>query len=98
LLLDESAFFPLESTAELTSASVWPSFYTGKLPGDHGISHHIQWDAASMRMRRLSSDWFSNEPFWRDLDRRGLRTCTVDVPFTFPGPEERADHQLGPTT
>lgn len=83
-LFDEGEVFPLHSTAEYISASVWPSFYTGQMPGAHGISQHIQWDPQGMRMRRLSSDWFHCEPFWYDLERRGLKVCAVDVPFTFP--------------
>jgi len=84
-LFQEGVFFPLESTAEVTSASIWPSFYTGQMPGEHGITHHIQWHADEMRMRRLSSDWFSSDPFWYDLEREGLKVCAVDVPFSFPG-------------
>ncbi len=83
-LLEEGAFYPLDSTAEITSASIWPSFYTGKMPGEHGITHHIQWDADAMRMRRLSSDWFYNEPFWYGLEREGLKVCAADVPFMYP--------------
>ena len=83
-VFDEGMYFPLESTAEYTSASIWPSFYTGQMPGEHGISQHIQWDPKTMRMRRLSSDWFYCEPFWYDLERSGLKVCAVDVPFTYP--------------
>jgi predicted AlkP superfamily phosphohydrolase/phosphomutase len=83
-VFEEGTYFPLESTAEYTSASVWPSFYTGQMPGEHGVSQHIQWDPQAMRMRRLSSDWFYCEPFWYDLVRDGLKVCAVDVPFTYP--------------
>jgi predicted AlkP superfamily phosphohydrolase/phosphomutase len=88
-VFDEGTFFPLQSTAELSSASIWPSFYTGQMPGTHGISQHIQWDPQRMRMRRLSSDWFYCEPFWYDLERRGLKVCAVDVPFTYPSRLQR---------
>lgn len=83
-LLVEGTFYSLDSTAEITSASIWPSFYTGQMPAQHGITHHIQWDANAMRMRRLSSAWFYNKPFWYDLAREGLKVCAVDVPFTYP--------------
>ena len=83
-VFDEGTYFPLESTAEYSSASIWPSFYTGQMPGEHGISQHIQWDPKAMRMRRLSSDWFYCEPFWYGLERSGLKVCAVDVPFTYP--------------
>ena len=79
----EGAFFPLRSTVEHISASVWPSMYTGTPPGAHGISQHIQWDPDGMRMRRIASDWMYCEPFWYDLARAGRRVTVLDVPFTF---------------
>jgi predicted AlkP superfamily phosphohydrolase/phosphomutase len=82
-LLDEGALFPLRSTAEYVSASVWPSMYTGTPPGEHGISQHIQWDPDGMRMRRIADDWIYCEPFWYDLARAGRGVTVADVPFTF---------------
>jgi predicted AlkP superfamily phosphohydrolase/phosphomutase len=82
-LLETGAFFPLRSSAEHISASVWPTMYTGKSPGEHGISQHIQWHPDNMRMRRISSDWLYSEPFWDELARAGLRVAVLDVPFTF---------------
>jgi len=74
----------LRSTADLLPGSVWPTFYTGTLPGEHGIYHHLQWDAGSMGLRRVTDDWLHCEPFWHELERRGLRVIAVDVPMTFP--------------
>ena len=82
-LLEEAALFPLRSSAEHISASVWPTKYTGASPAEHGISQHIQWDPTAMRMRRISSDWVYSEPFWYDLARAGLGVTVLDVPFTF---------------
>ncbi|HET9488818.1 MAG TPA: alkaline phosphatase family protein [Methylomirabilota bacterium] len=82
-LLEEGALLPLRSSAEHISASVWPTMYTGQSVGDHGISMHIQWDPDRMRMRRISSAWVYNEPFWYDLARAGRGVTVLDVPFTF---------------
>jgi predicted AlkP superfamily phosphohydrolase/phosphomutase len=82
-LLEEGALFPLRSIAEHISAGVWPTMYTGTSPGEHGINFHIQWDPAGMRMRRISSDWVYNEPFWYALARAGRGVTVLDVPFTF---------------
>ncbi len=82
-LFDEGAFFPLRSTAEYVSASVWPTMYSGLGPGDHAISQHIQWDPDAMRMRRVDGDWLYCEPFWYALARAGLGVTVLDVPFTF---------------
>jgi predicted AlkP superfamily phosphohydrolase/phosphomutase len=75
----------LRSPADLLTGSVWPTFYTATTPGEHGMYHHLQWDAASMRLKRVASDWIDCEPFWSELDRRGLRVIAVDVPLLFPG-------------
>jgi predicted AlkP superfamily phosphohydrolase/phosphomutase len=73
----------LRSTAGSLTGSVWPTFYTGKTPGEHGIYHHLQWDSSRMQLRRVSEDWLYCEPFWYELERRGLRVVALDVPMTF---------------
>jgi len=72
--------------AEALAGAVWPSFCTGSHPSDHGIYHHMQWDPGQMSIRRMTGDWLSSRPFWRDLGERGLRVTAFDVPFVFPGP------------
>ena len=82
--LSRGVFRPLESSGDLISGSVWPSFYTGKSAGDHGMYHILQWDLEAMRLRRLSEDWFYCEPFWIELERAGVNPTVVDVPISFP--------------
>jgi predicted AlkP superfamily phosphohydrolase/phosphomutase len=82
--LGSGVFRPLESPGDLISGSVWPTFYTGKSPGDHGVYHILQWDLDAMRLRRLSEDWFYCEPFWIELERSGLSATVVDTPVSFP--------------
>ena len=41
----------LRSPADLLPGSVWPTFFTGKPPAEHGFYHHLQWDPAAMRLR-----------------------------------------------
>jgi len=74
----------IRSPADLLTGSVWPTFYTASNPGAHGIYHHLQWDAESMRLRRVGVDWLDCEPFWSDLERRGRRVIAIDVPLMFP--------------
>lgn len=74
----------LETPCGDLPGAVWPTFYTGSSPGDHGIYHHIQWDADRSRMRRVADDWLHAEPFWYDLVRAGRAVCATDVPMTFP--------------
>jgi type I phosphodiesterase/nucleotide pyrophosphatase len=74
----------LGSTAGVFPGSVWPTFYSGVLPGEHGIYHHLQWDADTMHLRRVTQDWLYVEPFWYELERRGLHVAAIDVPMSFP--------------
>jgi len=83
-VLGAGARFVLDSTADVLTGSVWPTFYTGTMPGDHGVYHPIQWDPAAMHARRVSEDWLYCEPFWCDLERRGETVVAFDVPFAFP--------------
>ena len=81
--LDTGLIRRLRSTADDLAGSVWPTFYTGTLPGQHGLYHHLQWSAEQMQIRRVSEDWLYCEPFWHKLSRTGLRTIAIDVPMTF---------------
>lgn len=83
-VLAKSALHRVRSTADLLTGSVWPTFCTASNPGEHGVYHHLQWDAGSMRMRRVSPGWLDLQPFWTDFARRGRRVIAVDVPLTFP--------------
>lgn len=76
----------LHSPGEVMSASVWPTFYTGALPGTHGYYYPMQWDPDTMRLRRVTGEWLSSEPFWYGLARRGCPVTTLDVQTAFPGP------------
>ncbi len=104
--LDRGPSRSLRSTANALAGSVWPTFYTGSPPGEHGVYHHLQWDAQAMRLRRVSADWLYCEPFWYELERRGLRVIALDVPMSFPSRLSRgievinwgSHDQLGPLT
>ncbi|HYL93090.1 MAG TPA: alkaline phosphatase family protein [Alphaproteobacteria bacterium] len=88
-MLQSGTLHRLESTAGLLPGSVWPTFFTGRSPGEHGIYHHLQWDANSMRLRRVSGEWLDCRPFWHDLEQRGLRVAILDVPMTVGSGLER---------
>jgi predicted AlkP superfamily phosphohydrolase/phosphomutase len=83
-MLDSGTLHHLESTAGVFPGSVWPTFYSGTQPGEHGVYHHLQWDFEAMQLRRVAENWLYVEPFWYALERRGLRVATIDVPMTFP--------------
>jgi len=81
--LDTGITRKLQSTAGALTGSVWPTFFSEKPPGEHGIYHHLQWDSSQMQLRRVTEDWLYCEPFWYELERRGLRVIAIDVPMTF---------------
>lgn len=82
-LLDQGSIFRPEAPKAL-SGSVWPTFYTGKHPGRHGIYQHLVWDAERMGLRRIGPDWCESTPFWQELEQRGLEVIAADVPYSFP--------------
>lgn len=65
------------------SGSVWPTFYSGTNPGQHGIYQHLVWDSERMGLRRIGDDWCPYEPFWKDLEDQGKRVVVMDVPYSF---------------
>ncbi len=71
------------------SGSVWPTFYTGTPPGEHGIYQHLVWDAERMGMRLIAPDWCHQRPFWADLETQGHRVLVMDVPYSFTGHLQR---------
>lgn len=83
-LLADGTISPLDGPGDTLSASVWPTFYTGKAPGEHGFYYPMQWDADEMRLRRVTEDWFRLEPFWYELSRSGMPVTAFDVPTAFP--------------
>src|SRR5947209_5193916 len=83
-LLAQSPPRVLASTASHLAGSVWPTFYTGTMPGEHGIYHHLQWQQSRMRLCRVSDQWLPAEPFWYELERRGKSVVAIDVPMTYP--------------
>src|SRR6185295_16396427 len=83
-LFTEGIVRELASPADVMSASVWPTFYTGTPPGEHGQYFPMQWDPAGMRLRHVASDWLDCEPFWRPLAREGLPVTSLDVQCVFP--------------
>lgn len=82
-LLDSGLVAKLQSSASYLSASVWPTFYTGKQPGEHGQYFPFQWSAKHLRYRRISdprwSDEFDCEPFWHRMANAGIPTIALDV-------------------
>lgn len=83
--LDRGMCRTLETPAKFLSASPWPTFSSGLLPGDHGHYYPFQWDADKHGCRRVAkSVWsrrFEYEPFWHPIARQGVPTIAFDIPY-----------------
>jgi predicted AlkP superfamily phosphohydrolase/phosphomutase len=82
-LRERGAYGRLASTADWLAGSVWPTFYTGAWPADHGIFHHLQWRADQMHHARPTADWLPARPFWRALSQAGPRVVAIDLPMVY---------------
>lgn len=82
-LLENGTLRELETTAVHLSASVWPTFSTGKPPGEHGQYFPFQWSAKDRRYLRVAdqnwSEEFDIEPFWHRVAHAGVPTIAFDL-------------------
>lgn len=82
-LLQNGALRNLQSTAGHFSASVWPTFLTGKQPGEHGQYFPFQWSGKHRRYFRIADPRWSEEfgylPFWHRIANSGIETIAFDV-------------------
>lgn len=81
---ERGAWAALASASADMNASVWPSFITGKGPGDHGVWNFIAWDPQQMDHADCSPANQNYEPWWRVLSDQGHRCTVLDVPRAFP--------------
>ena len=82
-LINDGSFRPLETTANVASASVWPTFCAGVHPGGHGHYFPFQWDPTTMSFRRTDRpSWakqFEFDPFWFGLAAKGFKCVIFDA-------------------
>ena len=89
-LLDTGGLIETESTGHIASASVWPTFATGSLPGHHGHYFPFQWHPEKMRFyrpyRKAWNGALLYEPFWYPLARDGFDCLVLDAVQCVPMP------------
>jgi predicted AlkP superfamily phosphohydrolase/phosphomutase len=83
-LLREAVLHEFAVRPAAINGAVWPNFFTGTHPGWHGFYHDLAWDAARMRIRRVTEDRLPYSPFWHRFEACGLACIAIDVPHTFP--------------
>lgn len=86
-LLGHGRWIPIESTTDIGSSSVWPSFMTGDDPETHGIYSEWCWEPATMSLRPLSGNHLN--PFWQKLEKKGFTIGVLGIPFMPLGRLER---------
>lgn len=81
-LRDAGTMVPVRSESDIMVGTVWPGFYTGMLPPEHGIFGVVQWRPSTMRHERPDNpDWLETRPFYRAFGEEGPRVLAIDMPF-----------------
>lgn len=82
-LLEQGTLQHLQSSATFLAASVWPTFYTGRNPGEHGQYFPFQWNGGHCHYRRIADERWSEEfylePFWHRVAKAGIPAIAFDV-------------------
>jgi predicted AlkP superfamily phosphohydrolase/phosphomutase len=82
-LLENGVRGRLSSTIPPATIPAWPTFMTGKTPGNHGVFDFFSRD--DQGERRLSSSRDIRGPtLWRYLSSLGHRCIVLNVPCTYP--------------
>ena len=86
-VLAASASRRTENPAGVFVGAVWPTLYTGQRVTTH--RYHC-WAEVDDRYELVSvdADALGIEPFWLELDRRGLQVAALDVPHAPSAPPE----------
>jgi predicted AlkP superfamily phosphohydrolase/phosphomutase len=77
-ILDRGVRGRVRSLPTGLSAMIWPKLFEGGHAGSWYFPK--QWNPDRMCLEWRTATSGDPEPFWCDLDRRGLRVCIVDVP------------------
>ncbi len=84
-LFEMGASGPLESQIPPWTASAWPSMYTGKNPGKHGVFDFLSFDGYDWDV--VNSTHVRERPVWELLSEHGLTSVVVNLPVTHPASE-----------
>ena len=76
---------PLESQIPPWTASAWPSLYTGKNPGKHGVYDFLSFDGYDWGV--VNATHVRERPVWELLSDEGFSSVVVNVPVTHPARE-----------
>ncbi len=92
----EGLWTRLESVSDISSGAIWPTFFTGLDPSDHGqFFTHMQLKPKTYEIVKMYADDVSGEPFWLALQRAGCECAIIDVPQTYPLKDFNGMHIAG---
>lgn len=86
-LMDNGIHGVLKSTIPPLSPVAWSSFVTGKRPENHGIFDWWHWDENSKRFRPAMARDRKGIPFWKYLNKAGIKVGIINLPLTHPADE-----------
>ena len=81
-LIETGTSGPLESQIPPWTASAWPSIYTGKNPGKHGVYDFLTFDGYDWDV--VNATHVRERPVWELLSEYGASSVVVNVPVTHP--------------
>ena len=85
LLMKEGCWGRLNSTADISSGTLWPTFLTGTSPAKHGCFFgHRQLKNGTYQIYKRDADQIKRKPFWVWLSQAGKRVAVSDIPQTYP--------------
>lgn len=86
----------LDSTADVGSDTVWPSFFTGTSPAKHNGFFSRRLKCGTYRLIfEPEATIVKREPFWMPLGRAGKRIILLDIPKTYPRRDLNAIQLVG---
>ncbi|MFO7685972.1 MAG: alkaline phosphatase family protein [Desulfobacterales bacterium] len=86
----------LASVSDISSGAIWPTFFTGMHPAEHGqFFTHMQLRPETYEIVKKYADDVPCEPFWSVLQRSGRSCAIIDVPQTFPPQNFNGIHITG---
>jgi predicted AlkP superfamily phosphohydrolase/phosphomutase len=95
-LCREGTWASVKSVSELSSGSIWPTFFTGVNPAKHGqFFTHMQLFPGTYKIVKKYADDVPYDPFWIELHRSGKFSAIIDVPQTRPLKNFRGIHVAG---
>ena len=85
-LIERGSWGNLNSGPIPHSAIAWPSFFTGKNLGKHGIYdfYTMDFNTRANRLKHFNSADCDQEFFWERISSCGKKVSVINVPMTYP--------------